>query len=1206
MGKQAAALFCEGNGTGMADDQIFYDPQRKRWKRFRRLLDVVAVTFTLVLAAFIFNVFRAQHLPELLLPAMKHNYRALPDRTPFVRGARSPRPSRRKTDRKASEIVFNTGEGLRAAYYVPYDAASYASFKEHVHQIDMLFPEWLHVESNRTKLLAINGDSHREYPVVDTNQVHDPDPSNRIKHVIQAAHEDTEIFPHVNNYNSNTQTWDPNVGVMLGDPAKRAALISDIVHFLTAFRRPSGKDAKKYEWTYPGLSLDFESLPDETSANYILFIHELYQQLHMRDLRLYVNTVVGTGDDEFRQIAANSDGIILMNYDQHEIESEPGPVAAQDWFVANLQRVLKFVPKEKLICAIGSYGYDWTLSIPEQKKGKRKVAPEVLSTEDLSVTEAWQRASDADADLDLDYDTLNPHYEYIDEDKHQKHVVWFLDGVTLLNEMRAARQLGLQTFALWRLGEEDSSLWSVWDKPSSAGSLQALNTVQPGHDVDTEGDGDILYIHNGPQAGKRTVTVDTDETDPQRKLIVDEHMDVYPRTYTIQQYGYHPNKVAITFDDGPDKQWTPKILDILKQKGVKAAFMLIGAQAQENIGLLKRILREGHEIGSHTYTHPDISEISPRQLELEINVTERLFASKLGVHPLYFRPPYDIDEEPDTDDQAAPVVLIQNTHHIIVGNKIDTDDWNEHPRKSPEEIANSVLQQMEIMKTKPQFRGSIILMHDGGGDRSNTVRALPVLIDQLRAHGYEIVPVSALLGKTTEEVMPRLTFWQRLAALPDSIAFSGLAFMAKFIFIIFFVGDVLMSARLLLVGVLAIIDRIFKKHRAPSPGFNPRVAVLVPAYKEETVIVRTIRSVLNSDYKNIRVIVIDDGSPDRTAEVAREAYVKEIAAGRVEVLTKPNGGKAAALNFAIERLDEDFYVGIDADTVIAADAISKLIAHFEDERIGAMAGNAKVGNRVNLWTRWQALEYITSQNFERRALDLMHVVTVVPGAIGAWRTQAVRDAGGYPLNTVAEDADLTMNLLEHGYRVDYEDRALAFTEAPIDMRGLMRQRFRWSFGTLQAIWKHRAAFVRNKAMGLFALPNILIFQMLLPLVSPFIDLMFVAGVVNFFINRYYHPDAASTAGLLKLVAYFFAFLVIDFVTSSVAFSLERKHPANKGDGWLLFHIWLQRFAYRQVFSIVLLRTLKRAVDGKPFNWDKIQRTAKMSKQTDALTEGTGD
>ena len=300
------------------------------------------------------------------------------------------------------------------------------------------------------------------------------------------------------------------------------------------------------------------------------------------------------------------------------------------------------------------------------------------------------------------------------------------------------------------------------------------------------------------------------------------------------------------------------------------------------------------------------------------------------------------------------------------------------------------------MKVKPQFRGSIILLHDGGGDRQVTVNALGPLIDTLRAHGYTIVPVSALLGKTTADVMPQLTFPQFLRSIPDSVAFSSVAIVQKFIILVFFTGDILMSARLLLVGLFAIIDRIRKPHRPASPGYNPRVAVLIPAYNEEMVIVRTIRSVLNSDYKNLHVIVIDDGSSDNTAEVARAAYASEIAAGHVQVLSKANQGKAAALNFALDRLTEEIYVGIDADTVIAADAISKLIPHFEDPRIGAMAGNAKVGNRVNLWTRWQALEYITSQNFERRALDLFHVVTVVPGAIGAWRTAPVKAAGGYP------------------------------------------------------------------------------------------------------------------------------------------------------------------------------------------------------------------
>jgi cellulose synthase/poly-beta-1,6-N-acetylglucosamine synthase-like glycosyltransferase/peptidoglycan/xylan/chitin deacetylase (PgdA/CDA1 family)/spore germination protein YaaH len=1176
----------------MPDRQIFFDPQRKRWKRLRRIFDAAAVLSTLVLVGFIFNVLRSQRLPELLLPTPKHNYKALPE--PLLRG-KAARPARRKSDRRPSEIPFNSGEGLRAAYYVQDDPASYSSFKEHVHQIDLLFPQWLHATSPAGTLMATNNDTHREYPVIDGAAVHDPDDDDKVKRVILAAREDTEVFPHLNNYNAAAGAWDANFGVILKDAGKRAALRQQIVRFFTAYP------------TYRGLSLDFESLPDDADPAYVAFIREVYGDLHSRNLRLYVNTAVAASDSDLKQIAANSDGIILMNYDEHQTTSDPGPIASQDWFVDNLRRVLKIVPKEKIICAIGNYGYDWTLSTPvEPKKGSHKKAakPQVLNTEDFPVSEAWQRASDADADLDLEDNSLNPHFEYIDEDTNQRHVVWFLDGVTTLNELRAARQLGLSTFALWRLGMEDNSLWNIWDKPSAPESLQALDTVLPGHYIDIEGEGDIMRVTGLPQPGKRTITVDTDEKDPRKKLIVDEHMDVYPRTYTVEYYGYHQNEVAISFDDGPDPKWTPRILDILKQKNVKGTFFLIGAEAAENIGLMQRLFREGNEIGNHTYTHPDISEISPQALDFQVSLTERLFASKLGVQPLYFRPPYDIDEEPETDDQAAPIVPIQNKGFIVVGSKIDTNDWNEHPRKSPQEIAQSVLAQLQIMKTKPQFRGSVILMHDGGGDRSATVAALPVLIDSLRAHGYAIVPVSALMGKTTAEVMPKLTFPQFLRAIPDSVAFSGVEIIGRFIVMVFFVGDIVMGARLLLIGLLAVIDRLRKPHGKASPGFNPRVAVLIPAYNEETVIVRTIRSVLNSDYKNLHIIVIDDGSTDRTAEVAREAYAAEIAAGRVQVLSKPNGGKAAALNYALDRLTEDIYVGIDADTVIATDAISKLIPHFEDGRIGAMAGNAKVGNRVNLWTRWQALEYITSQNFERRALDLFHVVTVVPGAIGAWRTAPVKAAGGYPINTVAEDADLTMNLLEQGFRVDYEDRSLAFTEAPIDAKGLMRQRFRWSFGTLQAVWKHRAAFVRNPAMGLFALPNILVFQMLLPLVSPFIDVMFLYGVGNYFVDRHYHPEAASSASFEKLLVFFLGFLIIDFVTSSVAFSLERRHPANKGDGWLLFHIWLQRFAYRQVFSIVLFKTIKRAIDGKPFNWDKIQRTAKMSKRTEAITETT--
>jgi cellulose synthase/poly-beta-1,6-N-acetylglucosamine synthase-like glycosyltransferase len=489
--------------------------------------------------------------------------------------------------------------------------------------------------------------------------------------------------------------------------------------------------------------------------------------------------------------------------------------------------------------------------------------------------------------------------------------------------------------------------------------------------------------------------------------------------------------------------------------------------------------------------------------------------------------------------------------------------------------------------------GNIILLHDGGGNRSETVKALGMMIDGLKARGYQIVPVSDLLGKTRAEVMPPISTNEHWAAWVDGLTFGMFGVISSFIIFVFFVGDVLMSGRLVLVGTLAIFDRFHRRKSNFDPNYQPAVAVLIPAYNEAKVIERTVGSVLDSDYKNLRVIVIDDGSTDATLEVTRAAFQNEIAAGRVMVLTKPNSGKADALNFGLEQVTEELFVGIDADTLVAPDAISKLVPHFSNPRVAAMAGNAKVGNRVNLWTRWQALEYITSQNFERRALNTLNAVSVVPGAIGAWRTAPVRSAGGYQHDTVAEDADLTMALLQAGYWVNYEDRALAYTEAPTKARGLMRQRFRWSFGIMQSVWKHRAAVKQKGALGWVAIPNMVIFQVLLPLVSPFIDIMFVAGAAIYFVDKYRHPESANPADFHKLVVYFALFMVIDFIASAIAFTLERQRPGGKRDFLLLGHVWLQRFAYRQLFSLVLLKTLKRAMEGGSFAWDKLERTASV-------------
>jgi peptidoglycan-N-acetylglucosamine deacetylase len=1176
--------------------QVFYDPQRKRWKRLRRIFDLLALLGLVLGSVFVVGLMRMKPLPELFLQAQKRNYRTLANQS--LSALKLHRSAHRKTDIKPGDVPLNSGEGLRAAYYVEDDPASYSSLKQHIAQVDLLFPEWLHVITPDGQIKAYAPDN-TPYPLIDRGTVHQVDRESKVARTVTANHVNLDIFPLVNNYDPRKGLWIPEIGDFLSDEARRTSFVQQIHTFLAA--NPS----------YRGLSIDFEEIPTAAQPGFRTLIAALYDDLHPRNLRLYVNAPVGDPDWDLKSIADHSDGLLLMNYDEHQDGSEPGPIASQDWFLDNLKTVLKTVPKEKIICSLGNYGYDWTLSLPpaepadKRNTAKQKPAPQkVLSSVNLSTQEAWQAAADSESQIDLDDDSLNVHFAYDDVDAHVRHQVWFLDAVTMLNQMRAARSLGIQTYALWRLGTEDNSMWKIWDHPVTSDPVKELAQVEPGYDVDTEGEGDILRVTRKPQNGKRIVTMDDDDAVPvDYRMITQESMDSYPLSYTVEQYGYHPKKVALSFDDGPDPDWTPKILDILGKYNVKGTFFMIGEVAEDNIGVMRRVYREGHEIGNHTWTHPDISEISNRQADLELNLTERLFASELGVQPLYFRPPYSIDQEPDTNDQAAPVERIQGLGYVIIGNKIDTNDWDEHPRKTPTEIIDSVFQQIKDMETHPWNKGSVILLHDGGGDRSVTIATLPVLIQALRQRGYEIVPVSELVGKTRAEVMPPLTQHQRWQAHADSITFFFYSFFHYFVVGVFFVGDVLMSGRLIIIGVFAIIDRFRKRKNYATPDYQPKVAVLIPAYNEEKVIVRTIRSVMMSNYKNIRIIVIDDGSTDKTYDTARAAYPADIASGRLTVLTKPNGGKADALNFALERIDEEIYVGIDADGVIAHDAITNLVPHFANPKIGAVAGNAKVGNRVNLWTRWQALEYITSQNFERRALDLFDVVMVVPGAIGAWRTAPVKTGGGYHSNTVAEDADLTMNILEQGYSVIYEDRALAFTEAPVNADGLIRQRFRWSFGILQAIYKHKGAISKHRAMGLFALPNILIFQILLPLVSPLIDLMFVAGVIHYFVDKHFHPETASADSFYKLMAFFLAFLVIDFAASALAFALERKHPASKGDGWLLFHIWIQRFTYRQLFSVVLFKTVKRAIDGKPFNWDKLERTATMSKNTEKITAG---
>ncbi len=1159
--------------------QVFYDPLQARWRRIRRFVDAAALAFSLLAIFFIYSTLRSEPLPDLSWLAEKKPYHRLKqDEEKKAREKRRlatlARTGHRRQPRKApSQLTLNSEQGVRGAFYVPDDPASFSSLREYARQIDLLFPSWLQVLTPDGRLQAVDTETNTMFDVIQGQKVHGVD--DKVMSFLKAEDTEMEVFPVVQNYDRTD--FAPAIGDFLIDPEARARFRHEVGLFLASDH-------------YRGLMIDFESFPKKAQPGYVVLLNEVSSDLHAKGMKLYVSLPVRNADYDYAAIASAVDGVVIMNYDEHYPGPNPGPVASQEWFTANLVAALEKIPKEKIICAIANYGYDW-VERPKSKKGK---LPPGETDKTVSVQDAWVGARDSEEDIDFDGDALNPHFSYQDDD-HFRHDVWFLDAVTALNEMRAAQTLGIQTFALWRLGAEDRSLWRVWDMPGEANAPDHLmKDVRPGQDVDMEGDGEILHIEALPADGERELTIDK-----QTGLIDGEEFKSLPEPYRVARYGFSKKQLAMTFDDGPDPEWTPKILDVLKREHVPGAFFLIGIQAEKFSSLTQRIYREGHEIGNHTFTHPDISSIGTGYMKVELNLTERLFASRLGIRTMLFRPPYSVDAEPDTEDEVRPLELTQSLGYITIGNKLDTKDWSDQPAFTPQEIAARVLDHLPPCQPNDlQQCGNIILMHDGGGNRERTVEALPLIIDGARARGFEFVPVYKLMGKTKADVMPSLPASEYWSAWLNWIGFWLFSATMAVITAIFFLGDILMTGRLISVGVLAIYDRM-RSHVYGTPGqiaaYQPRVAVLIPAYNEEKVIERTIQGALDSDYPNLRVIVIDDGSKDRTLEIARRAFAAEEASGRVLILTKPNGGKAEALNFGLEHIGAaEIFVGIDADTIIAPDAISRLVPHFLNPKVAAVAGNAKVGNRVNLWTRWQALEYITSQNFERRALNTLGAVSVVPGAIGAWRVAAVREAGSYQMDTVAEDADLTMALLRNGYRVQYEDLALAFTEAPTTANALMRQRFRWSFGILQAVFKHRGVFARKGALGFVALPNILIFQILLPVVSPFIDLMFAFGVIWYFIQKHFHPDTTDPASFQRLLIFFVAFLVIDFLASALAFALERRQPEAREDAWLLSQVWLQRFAYRQVFSIVLFRTLKRAIQGRPFAWDKLDRTAAVT------------
>src|SRR6266849_5774670 len=767
------------------------------------------------------------------------------------------------------------------------------------------------------------------------------------------------------------------------------------------------------------------------------------------------------------------------------------------------------------------------------------------------------------------------------------HQVWMLDAITAYNELRGSERLGVQGTALWRLGSADTSLWPVWDAAhADDAARQKLTDLPPGPDLILEGDGDFWHITDTPKHGRRSF-----EYDAATDLFTDESYDAIPLSFNIDQFGAANKKIALSFDDGPDPEWTPKILDVLKEKSVPGVFFVIGNMANQRPDILKREYAEGHEIGNHTFTHPKFDDnITHTEIRWQLNLTERLIESTLGAKSILFRPPYGIDHQPEYAEEVAQLPYPQELGYLIVGQRIDPDDWSQRDGKPipAKEIVESVLRQAD--------KGNIVLLHDGGGDRSQTLAALPQIIDALRADGYQLVSVSDLIGKTRAQVMLPLSAEEQFEARADGFIFTLFQWSRFFIGIIFILGIVLVSGRTVIIGLLALIEKLRPGH-AVMPDPPPSVTVLIPAHNEENVIVQTVTSVLLSDLKDLRIIVVDDGSADKTGELLDVNFSHE---PRVRIIHQVNRGKAAALNLAMSQADTEIVVTIDADTEIESDAISKLVRHFSNPTVGAVAGNVKVGNRSRWLTRWQALEYITSQNMEKRAFDLLNCITVVPGALGAWRKKAIEAAGGITADTVAEDADLTIGIRRLGWRISYDEQAIAWTEAPETPGALIRQRFRWTFGTLQSFWKHSGTLFRPKygTLGWIALPNIFVFQLALPLISPIIDLLFLGSVALWALENLHlswlPTIHATTDDLLRSVFFFIGFLLIDVFTCVLAFALERKE-----DWTLLVPVLLQRFYYRQLMYVVLFRSVKEAVHGRPVGWRGVEPELPKPKTPEA-------
>jgi len=1114
----------------MADKQVFQTDTPGRWLRFKWLSRILIIVLVCSVLAAIITVTSKQ-------------YPSLPNLNPAPKKLTKEELESLKRSKKYKDFKIDKGEiqklartkrlhqlkrpnnkdRINAGFYRAWEPQAYTSLADNISHLDMVVSEGFFITPKHDTLVAN----------IDTGLIN----LNRKYR--------KPVLISLSNYVDSSKAsggYDiKDVERIIKSKKLRTQFINNIASQLTRYK-------------FKGINLDFDNIKDINSKNYIAFENDLYAILHPLGFLVTQNVIPDDDKYNLERLQHVNDFLFVMAIDQHNDGSNAGDLSNQHWVEEILDNVCSRIPSDKVILTIAAGAYDW----PENSVGKPIGYPQAIST-----------AQENESKITFDPISANLHYTYFDDDSLQ-HTVYFTDAATNFNIIRMADDWATGGVALWRLGAEDPRLWTFFQKNLAIDSLRKtgidikkLTTVGLNNKIAYDGDGEVLDLLTTPTTGKINVQMDTTNF-----VITDQHYIKLPTKYVIRRYGYAPGKIVLTFDDGPDPDYTPRILDILKKEHVPAAFFVVGSMAEKNIQILRREYDEGYEIGNHTFFHPDISTISLQRVNLELNATRKLIESVTGRSTIMFRPPFNADAEPQTLAEVIPVAESRKQSYITIGESIDPWDWQ------PGVTADSII--ARVIKQKDA--GSMLLLHDAGGDtREETVKALPEIIHYFKSHGYKFTTIADVLHTTKAELMPPIKDDANSGILGSlyNLLIQFYFYGNWFLMYLFLSAIFLAVGRVVLIGILAVrqygddkkLNRAVVDH-----SLLPPVSIIVPGFNEEVTAIKTIQSLLKTAYPSFEIIFVDDGSKDKTYELVNSSYGHH---PLVQVLTKPNGGKASALNFGISHAKNDFVVCIDADTQLKEDAVYHLMTYFTDAEIGAVAGTVKVGNENNLITRWQSIEYITAQNMDRRAFDLINSITVVPGAIGAFRKSAIYKAGGFTYDTLAEDCDLTMRILKQGYIVRNSDEAIAYTEAPETLNGLLKQRFRWSFGVMQSFWKNKDTLFNKKYryFGMLGMPNILIFQIVLPLFSPLADLMMIFGLFS---------DKPG-----KIIAYYVGFVLIDFIVAIIAFWMQKE------DYKKLVYIIPQRFIWRQLMYYVLFKSIRRALKGELSGWGALKRTGSV-------------